>query len=103
MIVQAACAVAGVAKRESGADGEVSVVCTACACEVQRRAPVVRTHLGMILGSTERLDPLGHAAMPLRTIGAGDLPVGDVADERMRSIVDLPAPEEPRSEMKDPL
>ena len=38
----------------------------------------------MILGATERLDPLGDAPMLRGSIGARDLPVRDVADERVR-------------------
>ena len=52
--------------------------------ELERGTPVVREHLRVILRSAEAVDPFGHGAMPLSAVGAGDLSVRDVADERVR-------------------
>ena len=38
----------------------------------------------MVLGTAERLDPLGDAPVLRGALGARDLPVRDVADERVR-------------------
>ena len=45
---------------------------------------MVGEHLGVILGTTEAGDPLRRPAVLRRTVGACNLPVGDVADESMR-------------------
>ena len=44
---------------------------------------VVRDHLGVILWTAERLDPLGRESMLLGAVGARDLPVRHVSDEQM--------------------
>jgi hypothetical protein len=44
---------------------------------------VVGEHLGVVFGTAERLDPLGDAAMLRSPVRAGNLTVGDVANERM--------------------
>ena len=42
---------------------------------------MVRDHLGVVLGTAERLDPLGRLEMLLRPLRTRDLSVRDVADE----------------------
>ena len=45
---------------------------------------MVSKHLGDVVGPFgKRLDPLGRPPMLLRALGAGDLAVGDVADEHV--------------------
>ena len=81
--VQGERAVPRVAQREPRALGEVVVLTTGSPHELERRAPVVREHLRVILGTAEARDPLGGRAMSPGTVGTGDLPVRDVADERV--------------------
>ena len=82
--VQRIGAIAGVAKREARPLGELVIVAARRADELECRAPVVREHLRVVLRPTKARDPLGTCAVPLRPVRARDLPVGDVADERMR-------------------
>ena len=44
---------------------------------------MVRDHLGVILRSPERLDPLRRPHMLLRSLRARDLPVRDVPNEQV--------------------
>ena len=44
---------------------------------------MVREHLGVVLGPAENLDPLRRVSVLLGALGAGDLSVRDVADERV--------------------
>ena len=58
---------------------------------------MVREHLGVVLGPAETLDPLRRVSVLLGTLGAGDLSVGDVANERvgereLRLALDRSAP-----------
>ena len=45
---------------------------------------MVREHLGVVLRTAEAVDPLRDGAVPLRAVGARDLAVRDVANERVR-------------------
>ncbi len=77
-------AIARRAQRASRAIDDLVVVSAGGADELERRAPVVREHLGVVIRSAEAADPLGDGTVPLRAIGAGDLAVRDVANERVR-------------------
>ena len=81
--VQPVRSIAGGAHCEPRSCDELVVASTRCADELERGAPVVREHLGMVLGPAETLDPLRRVSVLLGTIGAGDLSVGDVANERV--------------------
>ena len=48
---------------------------------------MVRQHLGVILGTAQRLDPFRSALMLLRACSTRDLRVRDVADEQMAEDV----------------
>jgi hypothetical protein len=43
----------------------------------------MRQHLGVILGTAERIDPLRGTTVFVGAGGARDLPVGDVADQKV--------------------
>ena len=63
-----------VAQREARALGELVVVAARSADELERRAPVVREHLRVVLGSAEAVDPLRDRAVPSardRRVGSG--------------------------------
>ena len=51
--------------------------------ELERIRVVVGEHLGVIVRSAERLDPLCRPHVLLRAVRARDLPVRDVADEQV--------------------
>ena len=51
--------------------------------KLERLQVVVGEHLGLILGSAERLDPGRRLPVFERAGSAGDLPVRDVADEQV--------------------
>ena len=82
--VESGRAVAGFAEGEPSAVREIGGVPPGGAGELERRVPVVGEHLGVVVRPSERLDPLGDAAVLLGAVGAGDLPVGDVANEGVR-------------------
>jgi len=48
---------------------------------------VVSEHLGVVLGPAERPDPFRGQAMLLRAPAAGDLPVGDIADQHVEERI----------------
>jgi len=83
VVVEPGRAVARVAEGEARAVDEAGVFGAARASKVEGRAPVVRPHLGVILGPSERLDPLGHVAMLRHPLRARDLPIRDISDERV--------------------
>ena len=64
--------------------GDVVVVPTRRAYELERRAPVVGEHLGVVGLATETAEPLCNGSMPLSTVGTRDLAIRDVAHERVR-------------------
>ena len=72
---------AGIAQRSPRAHDEVVDILARRACELERAGVVVRNHLRVILGTTERLDPLGGTRVFLRPLGARNLPVRDVAHQ----------------------
>src|SRR5207302_5200212 len=74
---------AGFAERAARALGDRSDVHSRRPCELECIDVVMRDCLGVILRTTERLDPLGCAQMLLRSLGTWDLPVRNVADEQM--------------------
>ena len=74
---------AGIAQRSPRADNEVVEILARRARELERAGVVVRNHLCVILGTTERLDPLGGTRVLLRPLGARNLPVRDVAHQDM--------------------
>ena len=56
--------------------------------ELERGEVVMSEHLGVVLGGRrERLDPLGGAPVLVRALSRGNLPVGDVAYERVAERV----------------
>ena len=56
---------------------------SACLRVVESSSEVVREHLGVILGASERLEPGGSREVLLRAASTRDLLVGDVPDERV--------------------
>ena len=51
--------------------------------QLERLEVVVRQHLGVVLAAAELLDPTGGREVLCGTLGARDLPVGNVADEQV--------------------
>ena len=80
-------AIAGQCARPSNLLFESHVGAPARLHELEGGLPVVREHLGVVLGSAERLDPLGDSAVLCRALGARDLPVRDVPNEGMAERV----------------
>ena len=76
-------AVPRLSKRDSGSRRDRVDVAPGGAGELDGTQIVVRDHLGVVLGSAQGLDPLGCASVFLRSLDAGDLPVGDVANKQM--------------------
>ncbi len=75
--------IAGLRARVSNVLFESRVGAAARPDELECGLPVVRQHLGVVVGASERLDPLGDGAVLRRALGARDLPVRDVPDEGM--------------------
>src|SRR5262245_42043953 len=76
-------AVARIAECAARAFGKLSVFVARGTREVECRLPVVGEELRVVVRAAEALDPVGGSPVLLRTVGARDLPVGDVTDERM--------------------
>ena len=85
--VEAECAVASLSEGSAGSLGERPGLCPRRPSELERAAVMVREHLRMVLGSAERLDPLGCEAVFLDARRARDLCVGDVPDEDVRKRI----------------
>ena len=77
-------AVAGFSEREPCTVCELGAVSAGGPSELEGRAPVMSQHLGVVIGSAEAFDPLGDLGVLVRAVGACNLPVGDVTDERVR-------------------
>ncbi len=73
--------VAGFAEGQASPVRELGSVHACRAGELECRLPVVGKHLGVVLRTPEALDPLCDTTVLLGTVGSGDLPVGDVANE----------------------
>ncbi len=73
-----------VAQGEARALDDLVVAATRRADELERRAPVVREHLGVVLGTAEAVDPLGDGPVLRARSARGIWPYDDVADERVR-------------------
>ena len=82
--VQSEGAVSGFSEREPGTVCEIGAVAAGGPGELERRAPVMSQHLGVVIGSAEAFDPLGDLGVLVRAVGARNLPVRDVTDERVR-------------------
>jgi len=76
--------VSGGAQRQAGALDDLVVAATRCTDELERRAPVVREHLGVVIRTAEAVDPFRDGTVPLRAVVTWDLAVRDVAHERVR-------------------
>jgi hypothetical protein len=85
--VQRIRALACIAQRHTRRSRQITEVAPCGACIVDRREIVVREHLGVILGTAERLDPLGGQPVFFGAISAWDLTVSNVAHEQMTECV----------------
>ena len=75
--------VPGLAERVARSLRNRRVIASRGASQFQGGGPVVGEHLGVVFGTAERLDPLGDTAVLRSPVRAGNLTVGDVANERM--------------------
>ena len=85
--VQSDCTVSGFPERSAGAVGQQDNVLTCRARVLERCLVVVGEHLGVILLTAERLDPLCSRSMLLGSLCSRHLLVGDFADERVAERV----------------
>src|SRR5262245_65305138 len=85
--MQRVCALAGVRERVSGPAGERIRTSSGRPCELERFKVVVGQLLGLVLTTTELLDPGCRGEVLRGAVGARDLPVGDVANEQVAERV----------------
>ena len=71
----------GLAQCSPRVNDEITDVLTRRAGKFERVGVMVRNHLCMVFGTTERFDPLGGTHVFLRPLRARNLPVRDIANE----------------------
>ena len=79
--------IAGSAERLQCMRREFVDILTGRPRQLERRGVVVGEHLGVVLGTPERLDPRRRLDMPPRAIGARDLAVCHVAHQQVPECV----------------